>query len=84
WTIGHRRRLQWLLTVTASGATYCALLGFAALVVIDIVGPAPIWDHSYAPALTVAVILGLAQIIHAAGGSSGYLLLLLGYQKAFM
>jgi O-antigen/teichoic acid export membrane protein len=84
WATGHRRRLQWLLTMTSSGATYCALVGLLALIIVGILGPAPVWDKSYAPALAAAVVLGLGQVIHTAGGSSGYLLLLLGQQKVFM
>jgi O-antigen/teichoic acid export membrane protein len=84
WARGRKRRLQHLLTTSAAVASFCAALGLAGLAAFAALGPQPIWDASFAPALTVAVILGSGQVIHTLGGSSGYLLLLLGYQAAFM
>ena len=84
WTAGRKRRLQWLLTTSASAAAAAAALGLAGIAGLFAIGPETIWGPSYAPALTVAAILGIAQVFHTAGGSSGYLLMLLGHQKVFM
>jgi O-antigen/teichoic acid export membrane protein len=84
WTAGRRRRLQWLLTTSASAAAAAAVAGLGGIAALFAIGPEAIWGPSYAPALTVAAILGLAQVFHTTGGSSGYLLMLLGHQKVFM
>ncbi|GGE39764.1 hypothetical protein GCM10007276_16370 [Agaricicola taiwanensis] len=84
WAKGRRRRLQWLLVSSATTASLCAVLGFGGLAIFAVIGPQPVWDASYEPALLVGVILGFGQLVHTLGGSSGYLLLLLGHQKTFM
>lgn len=84
WARNHKRQLQRLLTASATIASCGAGVGLCGLLLLVALGPEPVWDSSYAPALTVAVILGCGQFVHALGGSAGYLLLLLGHQKVFM
>lgn len=84
WARGRKRRLQHLLTASATIASCGAGVGLCGLLLLAALGPEPVWDSSYAPALTVAVILGCGQFVHTLGGSAGYLLLLLGHQKIFM
>lgn len=84
WARNCKRQLQHLLTATATIASYGAGVGVCGLLLLAAFGPEPVWDSSYAPALTVAVILGFGQLVHTLGGSAGYLLLLLGHQKIFM
>lgn len=84
WARNRKRQLQHLLTVSATVASCAAGVGLSGLLLLAELGPEPAWDASYAPALTVAVILGCGQFVHTVGGSAGYLLLLLGHQKMFM
>ncbi|MEO5819177.1 MAG: hypothetical protein ABIT71_01615, partial [Vicinamibacteraceae bacterium] len=84
WADGDRPGLQRVLTITATAASGTAVLGLLGLLGLRVVGLQAIWDASYAPALTIGVILGLGQVLQACGGSSGHLLMLLGHQKAFM
>lgn len=84
WARSRKRQLQHLLTASATIASCGAGVGLLGLLLLAMLGPEPVWDSSYAPALTVAVILGCGQFVHTLGGSAGYLLLLLGHQKIFM
>jgi len=84
WTRGHRRYLQWVLTLTATGATALTAVGYIGFAAIGSPAIDAIWGPTYQPAFTVALMLGVSQVIHTAGGSAGYILLLLGQQRLVM
>lgn len=84
WTRRRLRYLQWLLTLTATGATILTVLGYLGFMIAGGTAIRTIWGPIYEPAFTVAMILGLSQVIHTAGGSAGYILLLLGKQRLMM
>ncbi|MET4240142.1 hypothetical protein [Bradyrhizobium sp. RT10b] len=84
WALHRRLYLQWLLTLSATGATFAALVGFVLFAVLGRSLILAIWGEAYAPAFGAALILGLGQVMFSAGGVAGYALILLGRQKAAM
>lgn len=84
WATGQKRNLQWLLTLTATGATLASAAGYLAMLAATPLLLTTLWGDAFVPAFSIAAILGLAQVIHTAGGSSGTILLLLGQQRLMM
>jgi len=84
WTTGNKDRLQSALSSSASAATTVALAGLVIVVATGWYLIATLWGDEFVPVYAIAVILGCGQLVHTAGGSSGYLLLLLGKQQASM
>ncbi|TYL91710.1 hypothetical protein FXB40_27690 [Bradyrhizobium rifense] len=84
WAQHRRLYLQWLLTLSATGATFAALVGFVLFAGVGRSLILAIWGEAYAPAFGAALILGLGQVMFSAGGVAGYALILLGRQKAAM
>lgn len=84
WTIGRRRYLQWLLTVSATGSLCVAGLG---LLAFGLGGRSAIhlfFGDAYSPAFLPALILSVGQVLFTAAGVAGYILIVLGKQKLAM
>ncbi|WP_156947166.1 lipopolysaccharide biosynthesis protein [Bradyrhizobium sp. WSM3983] len=84
WAHHRRLYLQWLLTLSATGATFAALVGFALFAGFGRSLILTIWGEAYSRAFGTALILGLGQVMFSAGGVAGYVLILLGRQKVAM
>ncbi|MCP3370969.1 lipopolysaccharide biosynthesis protein [Bradyrhizobium cajani] len=84
WARHRRLYLQWLLTLSATGATFAALVGFVLFAGIGRNLILMIWGEAYSRAFGAALILGLGQVMFSAGGVAGYALILLGRQRAAM
>lgn len=84
WAQHRRLYLQWLLTLSATGATFVALAGFVVFAGVGRHLILMIWGEAYSRAFGVALILGLGQVMFSAGGVAGYALILLGRQRIAM
>jgi O-antigen/teichoic acid export membrane protein len=84
WARNRRLYLQWLLSLSATGATFVALVGFVLFAGFGKNIIRMIWGDAYSQAFGVALILGAGQVIFSAGGVAGYVLILLGRQKVAM
>jgi O-antigen/teichoic acid export membrane protein len=84
WARNRRLYLQWLLSLSATGATFAGLIGFVLFAVFGKNIIRMIWGDAYSQAFGAALILGAGQVIFSAGGVAGYVLILLGRQKIAM
>lgn len=84
WARHRRLYLQWLLTLSATGATFVALVGFVLFASFGRSLILMIWGEAYSRAFSAALMLGLGQVLFSAGGVAGYALILLGKQKVAM
>lgn len=84
WARHRRLYLQWLLTLSATGATFVALVGFVLFASFGRSLILMIWGEAYSRAFSAALMLGLGQVLFSAGGVAGYALILLGRQKVAM
>jgi O-antigen/teichoic acid export membrane protein len=84
WARHRRLYLQWLLTLSATGATFAALVGLVLFAGFGRSLILMIWGEPYSRAFDAALILGLGQVMFSAGGVAGYALILLGRQKVAM
>ncbi|MGM4872114.1 lipopolysaccharide biosynthesis protein [Bradyrhizobium sp. 956_D2_N1_5] len=84
WACHRRLYLQWLLTLSATGATFAALVGFIPFAGFGRSLILTIWGEAYSQTFGAALILGLGQVMFSAGGVAGYVLILLGRQKVAM
>lgn len=84
WARHRRLYLQWLLTLSATGATFVALVGFVLFAGFGRSLILMIWGEAYSRAFSAALMLGLGQVLFSAGGVAGYALILLGRQKVAM
>jgi O-antigen/teichoic acid export membrane protein len=84
WARHRRLYLQWLLTLSATGATFAALLGFVLFAGFGRSLILMIWGEAYSRTFGAALTLGLGQVMFSAGGVAGYVLILLGRQKVAM
>lgn len=84
WARHRRLYLQWLLTLSATGATFAALVGFVLFAGFGRSLILAIWGEAYSRAFSAALVLGLGQVMFSAGGVAGYALILLGRQKVAM
>lgn len=84
WARHRRLYLQWMLTLSATGATFAALVGFVLFAGFGRSLISMIWGEPYSRAFGAALILGLGQVLFSAGGVAGYVLMLLGRQKVAM
>jgi O-antigen/teichoic acid export membrane protein len=84
WAKHRRLYLQWLLSLSATGATFAALVGLVLFAGFGSNIIKMVWGDLYSQAFGVALILGAGQVIFSAGGVAGYVLILLGRQKVAM
>lgn len=84
WTLRRRRYLQWLLSLSATGATFVVAMGIVVFIIIGKDAIRLVFGDRYVAAFLPALILSVGQVLFAAGGAAGYILIILGKQKLAM
>jgi O-antigen/teichoic acid export membrane protein len=84
WARRKRRVLQRLLHRTALVGGVAAIAGYGVVLLLGRPAIERLWGHDYSEAFLFFAILGLGQVCHGTGGSSGIALIALGRQLQLM